>query len=363
MKIVKEYLDFNTFKAKSDTTILPMIEEKINEIFESDSIKKLKTYIHSAIPLTVVTIALSISFIACILSFFQHLDSPNKDWPTKVVLGIAVTLGVVAFILGAISFHLWSKYIRTKKAIAEKISSDLKSDKIYQKAFFNINPEFDYFEPNNPRFQEELDRNLSGEITEDDILMLQPKGVNSTLIESKVKAHLLISDKYPAQYLYTRWQVWIDDKKTKFVDTGLLKVNTTALKDKNFNWSFAFGRSKSNSKNGFKLENHKLSKKIQVDGENPYRLAEMFTPYAQELIEKRIEDNQNSWVKTFKLYSNKNKEAIYFTFLSKWSFMDITASFSRNKETLAKRYYHDLLFDVYTYYYLLCFVYIPLYLY
>ncbi|WP_036464658.1 hypothetical protein [Mycoplasmopsis sturni] len=361
MKIVKEYLDFNTFKAKSDTTILPMIQEKINEIFESESIKKLKTYIHSAIPLTIVTILLAISFLVSLFSSFQ--ENVVNSGQTKLVLGIAITLGVVAFILGAISFHLWSKYIKTKKAIAEKISSDLKSDKIYQKAFFNINPEFEYFEPNNSRFQEELDRNLSGEITQEDILMLKPKNVNSTLIESKVKAHLLISDKYPAQYLYTRWQVWIDDKKSKFVDTGLLKVNTSALKDKNFNWSLAFGKSRSNSKNGFKLENHQLAKKLQVEGDNPYRLAEMFTPYAQELIEKRMEDNQNSWVKFFKLYSNKDKEAIYFTFLSKWSFMDITASFSRNKETLAKRYYHDLLFDVYTYYYLLCYVYIPLYLY
>ncbi|MDW2925749.1 hypothetical protein [Mesomycoplasma ovipneumoniae] len=88
----------------------------------------------------------------------------------------------------------------------------------------------------------------------------------------------------------------------------------------------------------------------------------MYTPLAMELSLKRYFDRNGVKVSDISIQSFQN--AVYFTYKCDWNFMylDFPTSIIKTPDDFINRIFNDFLLDTYSLYYLLCLIYVTLYL-
>ncbi|VEU74853.1 Uncharacterised protein [Mycoplasmopsis citelli] len=370
MKIVKEYLDFETFKAKCDQNIYPLVVEKVEKYFsqkEIDELKKIKSVFIGSFILG------TLSAIGAILSFVYGVSNSFRDNYYKVKLYSALAILILSLIFFIIGFIFLYKFRSAKLIINRKIANELgNSDLIYQKAFKNISSEIEYVTPNDSNFKTLLSQNDKPHLTKQDLSRVEPDcETPPVLVSSNKIASWIIDNKYPVEYYFLHWQYVVQRKdrdEIRNVFRGLIKVYNHKMGDKTFDWSLTAG---SFSKNwlakklskGMELENREFNSNftLKADQNNRQNIFRIFTPYAQELLVKRINDTQGTLVNSFKLISSDNEKSVIYDFVGISSFMQINAKLKLDIQQVIKGYYSDILYDSYTFYFLLCFVYIPLY--
>nr|WP_318087700.1 hypothetical protein [Mesomycoplasma ovipneumoniae] len=88
----------------------------------------------------------------------------------------------------------------------------------------------------------------------------------------------------------------------------------------------------------------------------------MYTPLAMELSLKRYSDRNG--VKVLDVAIESLGNAIYFTYKCDWNFMylDFPTSIIKTPDDFINHIFNDFLLDTYSLYYLLCLIYVTLYL-
>ncbi|WP_025755528.1 DUF3137 domain-containing protein [Mycoplasmopsis cricetuli] len=370
MKIVKEYLDFDTFKSKCDDNLFSIVQNKVNKIYTEEEIKNSKKILTSS----VITFALGL--ILSIAAFFTFFFPAARDYSFEIEKG-ARNINLIAFLVLAllgvglicIGIFLFRRYILWKTNMQRKINFELKNvDNVYEIAFKNISPSLDF--SNNVKsstYQKIL--NLNGtEITKKELYSFLPIfGIqkDAKLIYSTQKATLLIDDLYPLAMHFNTWkQVKRQTKKQtiyEFVHQGVIKIKIEHAKKQiknNAIWSLQFASFL--NRGGLEFENSEFNKTFTIYGDNKLDMFKIFTPFTQELLLKRANDTQNILFPRFKMYVAEND--IYFIFPCNPEFMEININYKSNPDEIVKRYYQDILKDVYSFYYFICYIYIPAYL-
>ncbi|UUM20117.1 MULTISPECIES: DUF3137 domain-containing protein [unclassified Mycoplasma] len=368
MKIIKEYLDFDTFKSKCDDNIYPLVVEKVEKYFSGSAIQELRKMKNVFITSFVLGALLLIASIWGGITVLKDLSDSNRAGFYGIVAVFA--LAVIFAIIGTV---FWIKFTKAKQRINSSISSELaKSDHIYEKTFKNISPEIEYVTSNNPDFVSKLSLNENPGLTRIDLETIKPDCQNPpTLISANRLATWLIDNKYPVEYYFLHWQYIVQTKNGERIYNvyrGAIKVYTDFMGEKSFDWTLNTNKFLNNKLSRLwshletiKLENNQFNSTFKLKSNDRQSIFRIFTPFAQELLVKRVRDKQGILFDSFKLFSSNAQKSVLYDITGSDNFMKINAKISLNKDQVIKSYYSDIVQDTYTFYYMLCFVYIPLY--
>ncbi|MHA0321054.1 DUF3137 domain-containing protein, partial [Mesomycoplasma ovipneumoniae] len=91
------------------------------------------------------------------------------------------------------------------------------------------------------------------------------------------------------------------------------------------------------------------------------KIRKMYTPLAMELSLKRYSDRDG--VKVTDVTIESSGDAIYFTYKCDWNFMYVDfPTYIKTADDFINHIFKDFLLDTYSLYYLLCLIYVTLYL-
>lgn len=364
MKIVKEYLDFETFKSKCDQTIYPLVLEKVQKAFSNEVVEKMKKIKTVFISSFVFGSILAIAFLFTAYNGAKN----NQNITLYAAFGILLT-AIIFFIIGIIYSV---NYKSIKNRVSRYIATELyNADSIYEKAFANISPDIEYLKSDNKVFLEKLNECELPYLTKKDILVNKPDCPSEpTLVSHEKIGSWLIDNKFPVEYYFLHWQYQVQRKdrvETVNVFRGLIKIYTQALKEKQFSWSLS-NEGVSGIKlfrkfqNTIQLEDEQFNRTFALRAFDRQDIFKTFTPYVQQLLVKRSYDNGYTHFAKFTLQTDPEQNSLTYDFNGKKGFMRIDTTITSDPSQVALGFYKDILLDVYSFYYLLCFSYIPLYL-
>ncbi|TQC54874.1 DUF3137 domain-containing protein [Mycoplasmopsis cynos] len=339
MKVVSDYKKFDAYKLEVDEKLVPLFKEVIDEAFTKVNQTLLKRYqilMWSFYGFGVLMFLLGIGL------FFNSFDYG---------LLIISLFGIISAIIGAI-FNI--KIYKVKKSVYNEINQNINDNLLYKKAFEMLEPKFKYLGKS---------ENI---ITPREIKVYRwdvPAGAEIEKVSHEKS--WIIDGKYPVGLVNVKWFQIIErsnnkEKEIRYYYSSLIKIDTRLLKEKGFSFTLFKSFSFWSNLQKIKLENSDFVKTFKVRSDDELKIRQMYTPLSMELSMQRYQDNKNSKVTKFHIYSTG--EYIYYTFSSDMGFMELDIPFTLNKNKVVNKTYYDFMIDTYTFYYLLSIIYIPNYL-
>ncbi|MCU4706938.1 DUF3137 domain-containing protein [Mycoplasma sp. CSL7503-lung] len=364
MKIVEDYMNFDSYKFITDQTVYPIFKNAIDEAFSDESsIKKMNNNKKTSIILFILS---AFAFLLGVLLLFV-IGFQNGKSTNFIVFLVFLILSVVLMFVGIIIF--W-KYKKTLNTLISKIRSSIDVEKIYNKSFKKVNNGINYLstKTNVEKFldteqfskSEILDSSLDGE----EIITFNYDVPNDArIVEKSKQKYLLIDNKYPASFINVVYLQIVRNSKgevvsKRYFNRGVLKIDTRNLGDRAF--EFTLFKGGIFSKKPIKLENKEFNKKIRLVSDDELKARQMYTPLSMELSVKRVEDINGSIVNS--MYVTSTGDSIYFEYSVPMNFMELDIISSTNKDKILNSMYNDFLYDTYTLYWILSIIYIPIYL-
>ncbi|MBN4084491.1 DUF3137 domain-containing protein [Mycoplasma sp. CSL10166] len=364
MKIVEDYMNFNSYKSITDQTVYPIFKSAIEEAFSDESsINKMRKNRKISIILFILS---TFSFLLGVLLLFV-IGFQNGKSTNFIVFLVFLILSFILMFVGIVIF--W-KYKKTLNMIISKIRNSIDVEKIYNKSFKKVNNGINYLSTKaNVEFfldtkqfskKEILDSSLDSE----EIITFNFGVPNDARIVKKSKQkYLLIDNRYPASFMNVLYLQIVRNSKgqvvsRRYFERGVLKIDTRNLGDRGF--EFTLFKGGLFSKKPIKLENKEFNKKIRLVADDELKARQMYTPLSMELSVKRVEDVHGSIVNS--MYVTSTGDSIYFEYSVPMNFMELDIIPSINKNKILNSMYNDFLYDTYTLYWILSIIYIPIYL-
>lgn len=353
MKIINDYSKFEDYKIKAKEEFRPKLDEIIKKK-HSKTLEKLAGIQSMAKTLNIVS---SISVFLTAIAFFVTLNYH---------LGIggiifAIILGIIAV---ASTFYLGVKKREIRKIsneVSKDVLEDFKPEVAYRAAFSILDKGMDYLgfngQPSN-----------SIQISKNEISSLTPVEIigssKAQISELRPLKELLIDEKFHVSFTNVRWQ-WKEWRNKETVTresfTGILKIDTSMLGEKAFDFKLLKPRGWFSQKDKIKLENEEFNEVFNPESSDRLKIRKMYTPLAMELSLKRYSDRDGVKVTDVTIESSGN--AIYFTYKCDWNFMYVDfPTHIKTADDFINHIFKDFLLDTYSLYYLLCLIYVTLYL-
>ncbi|WGI36794.1 hypothetical protein [Mesomycoplasma lagogenitalium] len=357
MKIVENFKTFNVFKEEADQKFLPKLTETVESSISEKDKKNLKISLLVISVSSIIAIAFLIGMVA---GFF------NKNINVLALVVSSLIFIIISIILIMVFYY---KSTKIKKRIRMEIKKKLNPELMYKEAFETLEKGFTYLgysDDTNIENPSQLQAFNKCQITEKDIQTFRYNVPYDAHIKARsASKNLLIDNKYPVSLLNILWErvVKVNNKENvEYYNTGILKINTEHLKDRAFDFELLKKKGLFGLTNkGIKLENNEFNKIFNPISKNELKIRQMYTPLAMETSVNRYKDKAGSKIFNFTITSiGKN---VYFEYNVDFGFMELNFPNSIKKDKLIKYLYNDFLKDTYSLYYLLSFIYIPLYLY
>ncbi|WP_337896404.1 DUF3137 domain-containing protein [Mesomycoplasma ovipneumoniae] len=353
MKIISDYFKFEDYKNKAKEEFLPKLDEIIKKK-HSKTVEKLAKLQSVAKTLNIV---LSISSVLTTIAIIVHLTY-YKNFTG--VLFVAIP-GIIA-IASTYYLRLKKKQIRS---ITDEISKDVvdsfKPEVAYKAAFSILDKGMDYL-----GFNDQISNNIL--ISRNEISDLTPAEIigssKAWISEVRPLKELLIDEKFHVSFTNVHWQ-WEERKNKETVTresfTGILKIDTSMLGEKAFDFKLLKPRGWFSQKDKIKLENEEFNQIFNPESNDRLKIRKMYTPLAMELSLKRYFDRDG--VKVLDVTIESSGNAIYFTYKCDWNFMYVDfPTYIKTLDDFINHIFNDFLLDTYSLYYLLCLIYATLYL-
>ncbi|QKT05340.1 DUF3137 domain-containing protein [Mycoplasma sp. OR1901] len=363
MKIVEDYMNFDSYKSITDQSVYPIFKNAVDEAFNDvDSINKMKKYKKIAIILLIISIA---TFLLGIILLFATASTGSSS---NVI--VFIIFSVIALILGGVTIFFYIKFRKILNAIMSKIRNAINVEKIYNESFKKVNNGIDYLSvKENIESLLKSNRFTAKDIVENSLTMKEVRSYNfgvpsdAQLIKKSNKKYLLIDDRYPASFMNVVYLEIVRNSKgevtsKRYYNRGVLKIDTRSLGHKGF--AFTLFKRGFFSNKPLKLENPQFNKIVKLYSEDELKARQMYTPLSMELSVKRAKDTNGSVVNS--MYVTSTGDSIYFEYSVPMSFMELDIASSTKKEKILDSMYKDFLYDTYTLYWILSIIYIPIYL-
>ncbi|WP_337898289.1 DUF3137 domain-containing protein [Mesomycoplasma ovipneumoniae] len=357
MKIISDYFKFEDYKNKAKEEFLPKLDEIIKKK-NSSSLQKIVVLQKESKKLIIIfSISLFLTFIIVLAISLAE---------AYIHLIVAIIPGIVGFFS---TFHLWKKK-REIWSITNEISRDVlvnfRLEDAYKTAFSILDKGMDYLGFNDQPSNKFL-------ISENEIINFTPAGTKGSsdawISGVRPLKKLLIDKKFHVSFtnVHWEWEEEIEDQegkvKTVIRDsyTGFLKIDTSILGEKTFNFILLNAGGWPFQGDKVKLENKLFNKVFRPASNDQLKIRKMYTPLAMELSLKRYFDRNGVKLSDISIQSFQN--SIYFTYSCNWNFMYLDFPTSiKNPDHFISRIFNDFLTDTYSLYYLLSLIYATLYL-
>ncbi|WNM17052.1 DUF3137 domain-containing protein [Mesomycoplasma ovipneumoniae] len=353
MKIINDYFKFEDYKNKAKEEFRPKLDEIIRKK-HSKTLEKLAGIQSMAKTLNIVS---SISFVLTAIAMFVALSYE---------LGIG---GIILAVIPGIVAIVSTFYLGVKKREIRKITDEVSKDVLdsfqpevaYKAAYSILDKGMDYL-----GFNHQPSRNI--QISKNEISNLTPVEIigssKAWISEVRPLKELLIDEKFHVSFTNVRWQ-WKEwrNKETVIREsfTGILKIDTSILGEKAFDFKLLKPRGWFSQNDKIKLENEEFNKVFNPESSDRFKIRKMYTPLAMELSLKRYFDRDGVKVRDVTIESSGN--AIYFTYRCDWNFMYVDfPTHIKTADDFINHIFKDFLLDTYSLYYLLCLIYVTLYL-
>ncbi|MDW2913031.1 DUF3137 domain-containing protein [Mesomycoplasma ovipneumoniae] len=353
MKIINDYFKFEDYKNKAKEEFRPKLDEIIKKK-HSKTLEKLAGIQSMAKTLNIVS---SISFVLTAIAMFVALSYE---------LGIG---GIILAVIPGIVAIVSAFYLGVKKREIRKITDEVSKDVLdsfqpevaYKAAYSILDKGMDYL-----GFNHQPSRNI--QISKNEISNLTPVEIigssKAWISEVRPLKELLIDEKFHVSFTNVRWQ-WKEwrNKETVIREsfTGILKIDTSILGEKAFDFKLLKPRGWFSQNDKIKLENEEFNKVFNPESSDRFKIRKMYTPLAMELSLKRYFDRDGVKVRDVTIESSGN--AIYFTYRCDWNFMYVDfPTHIKTADDFINHIFKDFLLDTYSLYYLLCLIYVTLYL-
>ncbi|MDW2910157.1 DUF3137 domain-containing protein [Mesomycoplasma ovipneumoniae] len=353
MKIINDYFKFEDYKNKAKEEFRPKLDEIIKKK-HSKTLEKLAGIQSMAKTLNIVSL---ISFVLTAIAMFVALSYE---------LGIG---GIILAVIPGIVAIVSTFYLGVKKREIRKITDEVSKDVLdsfqpevaYKAAYSILDKGMDYL-----GFNHQPSRNI--QISKNEISNLTPVEIigssKAWISEVRPLKELLIDEKFHVSFTNVRWQ-WKEwrNKETVIREsfTGILKIDTSILGEKAFDFKLLKPRGWFSQNDKIKLENEEFNKVFNPESSDRFKIRKMYTPLAMELSLKRYFDRDGVKVRDVTIESSGN--AIYFTYRCDWNFMYVDfPTHIKTADDFINHIFKDFLLDTYSLYYLLCLIYVTLYL-
>ncbi|MDW2928590.1 hypothetical protein [Mesomycoplasma ovipneumoniae] len=359
MKIISDYFKFEDYKNKAKEEFLPKLDEIVKKK-NSSSLQKIAVLQKDSKKLIIIfSISLFLTFIIILSISLAEV--------AYITLIFAIIPGIIAFFS---AFYFWMK----KKeiwSITNEISKDVivnfRPEDAYKTAFSILDKGMDYL-----GFYDQLNNNFL--ISGNEVRNFTPAGTigsaDAWISEIRPVKQLLIDKKFHVAFtnIHWEWEEEIEDEdgKVKTVIrhsyTGFLKIDTSILGEKAFDFKLLKPNGWLSQKEKIQLENEEFNKVFNPQSSDRLKIRKMYTPLAMELPLKRYSDRNG--VKVLDVAIESLGNAIYFTYKCDWNFMylDFPTSIIKTPDDFINHIFNDFLLDTYSLYYLLCLIYVTLYL-
>ncbi|MHA0291014.1 DUF3137 domain-containing protein [Mesomycoplasma ovipneumoniae] len=353
MKIINDYFKFEDYKNKAKEEFRPKLDEIIKKK-HSTTLEKLAGIQGLAKTLNIVS---SISYVLTVIAMFVAI---NYELGIGGII-LAVIPGIVAIVS---TFYLGIKKREIRK-ITDEVSKDVlesfKPEVAYKAAFSILDKGMDYL-----GFNDQPSSNI--QISKNEISSLTPVEIigssKAWISELRPLKELLIDEKFRVSFTNVHWQ-WKEwrNKETVIREsfTGILKIDTSILGEKAFDFKLLKPRGWFSQNDKIKLENEEFNEVFNPESNDRFKIRKMYTPLAMELSLKRYSDRDGVKVRDVTIESLGN--AIYFTYRCDWNFMYVDfPTHIKTADDFINHIFKDFLLDTYSLYYLLCLIYVTLYL-
>ncbi len=352
MKIISDYFKFEDYKNKAKEEFRPKLDEIIKKK-HSTTLEKLAGIQSVAKTLNIVS---SVSFVLTVISILVTIKY-------RLEFGGFIFAGIAGIIAIASTFYLGVKK-KEIKSITDKVSKDVldsfKPEVAYKDAFSILDKGMDYLGFNDQLSNILISKNEIRNLTPVEIIGSSKAGIS----EVRPLQELLIDEKFHVSFTNVRWQ-WKEWRNKETVTresfTGILKIDTSILGEKAFDFKLLKPRGWFSQNEKIKLENEEFNEVFNPESNDRFKIRKMYTPLAMELSLKRYSDRDGVKVTDVTIESSGN--AIYFTYKCDWNFMYVDFPTSiRTPDDFINHIFKDFLLDTYSLYYLLCLIYVTLYL-
>ncbi|EXU61441.1 hypothetical protein [Mesomycoplasma ovipneumoniae] len=353
MKIINDYFKFEDYKSKAKEEFRPKLDEIIKEK-HSTTLEKLAGIQSVAKTLNIVS---SISYVLTTIGMLVTI---------KYELGLAgIIFAVIAGIVAVAStFYLGVKKREIRKItneVSKDVLEDFKPEVAYRAAFSILDKGMDYL-----GFNDQTSSNI--QISKNEISSLTPVEIigssKAQISELRPLKELLIDEKFHVSFTNVRWQ-WKEWRNKETVTresfTGILKIDTSILGEKAFDFKLLKPSGWFSQKDKIRLENEEFNEVFNPESSDRFKIRKMYTPLAMELSLKRYSDRDG--VKVTDVTIESSGDAIYFTYKCDWNFMYVDfPTHIKTADDFINHIFKDFLLDTYSLYYLLCLIYVTLYL-
>nr|WP_318049028.1 hypothetical protein [Mesomycoplasma ovipneumoniae] len=298
MKIINDYFKFEDYKNKAKEEFRPKLDEIIKKK-HSKTLEKLAGIQSMAKTLNIV---LSISFVLTAIAMFVALSYE---------LGIG---GIILAVIPGIVAIVSTFYLGVKKREIRKITDEVSKDVLdsfqpevaYKAAYSILDKGMDYL-----GFNHQPSRNI--QISKNEISNLTPVEIigssKAWISEVRPLKELLIDEKFHVSFTNVRWQ-WKEwrNKETVIREsfTGILKIDTSILGEKAFDFKLLKPRGWFSQNDKIKLENEEFNKVFNPESSDRFKIRKMYTPLAMELSLKRYFDRDGVKVRDVTIESSGN---------------------------------------------------------
>ncbi|MHA0296849.1 DUF3137 domain-containing protein [Mesomycoplasma ovipneumoniae] len=352
MKIINDYFKFEDYKNKAKEEFRPKLDEIIKKK-HSTTLEKLAGIQSVAKTLNIVS---SVSFVLTVISILVTIKY-------RLEFGGFIFAGIAGIIAIASTFYLGVKK-KEIKSITDKVSKDVldsfKPEVAYKDAFSILDKGMDYLGFNDQLSNILISKNEIRNLTPVEIIGSSKAGIS----EVRPLQELLIDEKFHVSFTNVRWQ-WKEWRNKETVTresfTGILKIDTSILGEKAFDFKLLKPRGWFSQNEKIKLENEEFNEVFNPESNDRFKIRKMYTPLAMELSLKRYSDRDGVKVTDVTIESSGN--AIYFTYKCDWNFMYVDfPTHIKTADDFINHIFKDFLLDTYSLYYLLCLIYVTLYL-
>ncbi|WP_158763677.1 DUF3137 domain-containing protein [Mycoplasma sp. NEAQ87857] len=350
MQYVRDSFSFNEFTNQAKSILQSTVKQEVANAFTPKIAQQLK------VNKTRIIISLSVFLASFLIGAIVSLITFNS-----IAMIVFTAISAIALIVTTVFLI---SYRKTANYLSKQIQRNLNSVEIYNKILQIIDQAFHYHGNSITYADNNLDFNsVDINIKEHD--WYRPSTVESTakIIRTSKKSYFDIDNKYPICSQNVIWEYVYrtkDREEKKHYYATLLKIDTSKSKSKNFNFGM-FSRNCVNGKK-IKLENNEFNKIMQLYSDNELEARKMYTPLAMENTVKHYAQNRKNQA-SFNLGIVSHNDTVYASFLTPDSgFLNIDVPMSSKKEKIESKILKDIIVDVFTYYYIIAYLFIPLYL-
>ncbi|QZE12417.1 hypothetical protein [Mycoplasma sp. Ms02] len=359
MKRVSDSISFKSFSDSCKESLGSYLQELVRNNLPKakiEKIKKLKVYMLISFCSAPVLLVLSLLFMSFNL---MHIG-----WSL-------VFLTFIVFLIGYLFFRQKTK---TTKEIASIIKRTIPKDEIYHSLFKQLNEKWEYVGSDlskigalySPDFVQQA-------FSVNEINKNKPSSIPyaAHLYSRESVNAVLLDQKYPLYYQNIVWRQIIeryDSRGNRFVEyrffnSCLIRIDASLL-DEEKRASFSlFESGFFTKKDRINLENDQFNKVFKLHSNDELRMRTYFTVLAQEVLTETYHQNIN-YTACRSIHTYVNDWLITYNFQTKPGFMQIDTPQNTIKEDLIINHiFWDIMKDVYTFYFLVQLIYIPVYLY